>query len=197
MRAYGRRYQRALRATEDGKRAHREANRRWEEGQHGRAKLLAAKSAWREKNREKLASRQRELRASEPPEKRRKRIDAGTAYRRHRAARDPKLRMRLSISSRIATALKTRGTSKRSRNWERLVGYTLAELKAHIERQFTGRMSWENYGEWHVDHIVPVAAFGFQSAEDDSFKACWALSNLRPLWAEANRRKKSKRLHLI
>lgn len=105
--------------------------------------------------------------------------------------------MRVVISARIATALKTQGTSKRSRNWESLVGYTLAELKTHIERQFTRGMSWENYGDWHVDHIVPVASFQWRSADDDGFTACWALSNLRPLWAGDNRRKKNKRLYLL
>jgi len=58
-------------------------------------------------------------------------------------------------------------------------------------------MSWENYGKWHVDHIVPVASFIWTSSDDAEFKACWALTNLRPLWADANRRKKDRRLYLI
>lgn len=58
-------------------------------------------------------------------------------------------------------------------------------------------MSWNNYGEWHVDHIVPVASFSFASADDADFKACWAITNLRPLWADANMQKHDKRTHLI
>jgi hypothetical protein len=197
IREYRRNWQRRLRATDEGKKAHREATRKWESSEQGRAKHLAAKKAWRAANREKLNSLVRERRAAETSEERRARIGADIERRRRRLADDPELRIRYTVSSRIATALRNRGTSKRSRNWERLVGYTLTELKAHIERQFSRGMSWANYGKWHVDHIVPIAAFDWKSADDDAFKACWALTNLRPLWAEENRRKKDQRLYLI
>lgn len=196
-RAYMREWQRRFRATEAGRAVKRECTRRWEASPEGRAKLLAAKSAWREKNREMLRAKTRARRAAETPEQRRKRMDDGVAYLNRRRKADPVLRLRFVVSSRISTALKTRGTSKRARNWEKLVGYSLADLKSHIERQFIGRMSWDNYGKWHVDHIVPVASFRWRSADDAEFKACWALSNLRPLWAAANRSKKDKRLYLI
>lgn len=45
-------------------------------------------------------------------------------------------------------------------------------------------MTWENYGKngWHIDHIIPKSFFKFDSQEHPAFKACWALSNLQPLW---------------
>jgi hypothetical protein len=55
-------------------------------------------------------------------------------------------------------------------------------------------MTWENYGEWHVDHIVPVSAHNFETTEDIDFKKCWDLSNLQPLWATDNMRKNAKLL---
>jgi hypothetical protein len=62
-------------------------------------------------------------------------------------------------------------------------------------------MTWENYGKgpgrWHIDHIVPRTAFNFQSADDPAFRACWAITNLRPLWSAENIRKHAKRTHLI
>jgi hypothetical protein len=86
---------------------------------------------------------------------------------------------------------------KRGRKWEKLAGYTLDDLIWHLERQFSKGMNWENYGSWHVDHIVPIASFDIQSAEDPAFRVCWALANLRPLWAAENLRKNAKMEFLI
>jgi hypothetical protein len=88
-------------------------------------------------------------------------------------------------------------SGKAGRSWFELVDYSLDDLKRHIERQFTKGMSWENMGEWHIDHIVPVASFSFSSPEEPEFKACWSLANLRPMWAEENQRKSAKRIFLI
>jgi hypothetical protein len=54
-------------------------------------------------------------------------------------------------------------------------------------------MSWENYGKWHVDHIRPKASFHYTNPDDEEFKQCWALRNLRPLWGKENSAKKDKR----
>jgi hypothetical protein len=53
-------------------------------------------------------------------------------------------------------------------------------------------MTWMNYGEWHIDHILPIDSFNFQSYEDYQFKECWSLENLQPLWAIDNIRKGNK-----
>ena len=84
-----------------------------------------------------------------------------------------------------------RGT-KNYRCWEKLVGYTLEQLIDRIERQFQAGMTWENYGEWHIDHIRPIASFTFTKAEDVAFRECWSLDNLQPLWAKDNIKKGSK-----
>jgi len=47
-------------------------------------------------------------------------------------------------------------------------------------------MTWQNYGEWHIDHIRPLCSFDFESTQDASFKKAWSLDNLQPLWAEDN-----------
>lgn len=61
----------------------------------------------------------------------------------------------------------------------KLLGYSALELKEHIDKQFTDGMSWNNYGEWHIDHINPVYTFD----KDTSVNIINSLSNLRPLWA--------------
>lgn len=88
-------------------------------------------------------------------------------------------------------------TGKNGRSWSSLVGYDVRELRRHIERQFLKGMNWENRSEWHIDHIIPLSAFRFETPEDDSFKAAWALTNLRPLWSGDNIKKSNKRLFLL
>lgn len=78
-----------------------------------------------------------------------------------------------------------------------IAGYTTDELMAHLARQFTKRMSWQNMGKWHIDHIVPLASFRFDGPDDPNFKAAWALTNLRPLWRPKNLSKGAQRLTLL
>lgn len=77
------------------------------------------------------------------------------------------------------------------------LGYTVSELKLHIERQFTKGMDWDAFavGLIHLDHIVPVRSFDL--SKDEEVRACWAMTNLRPLWAKENIVKGGERLHLI
>jgi len=74
---------------------------------------------------------------------------------------------------------------KGNRHWEKLMPYTLDELKTHLERLWEPEMTWENHtiDGWHIDHIIPVSSFEFNQVEDQGFKDCWALNNLMPRWA--------------
>lgn len=81
--------------------------------------------------------------------------------------------------------------------WEKLVGYTVIDLMSWLEKMFTPGMGWHNIGEWHIDHIIPKSSFVYQHPEDEEFKACWALTNLRPLWAIDNLKKSNRRTLLI
>ncbi len=56
----------------------------------------------------------------------------------------------------------------------------------HLEAQFIPGMTWSNYGRWHIDHRKPILEFEFKSYRDPAFQECWALANLRPLWAAEN-----------
>lgn len=107
-------------------------------------------------------------------------------HREKRAAelRTPSGKLQNAIRAAVYASVK-RGT-KAGRSALTLVGYTLAELKAHLERKFLPGMSWANYGEWHIDHIVPLSAHNYETPDDADFKRAWALSNLQPLWAKDN-----------
>ena len=82
--------------------------------------------------------------------------------------------------------------NKSGRARESLVLYTVNDLKEHLEKLFAPGMSWGNYGEWHIDHKIPMAAFNFEKPEDLDFKRCWALTNLQPMWAIENIKKSDK-----
>jgi len=110
-------------------------------------------------------------------------------YHKNRRHTDPIFKLSKQISTYINRALQGK---KHGRHWEILVGYTLEELKIHLETQFINGMTWENHGKWHIDHILPRSSFHITSAECEDFKKCWALDNLQPLWAEDNLRKSNK-----
>jgi hypothetical protein len=61
------------------------------------------------------------------------------------------------------------------------LGYKLSDFKKHIESLFQEGMSWDNHGEWHIDHIIPVSKYPkeFIIKVND-------LANLQPLWAFDN-----------
>lgn len=107
----------------------------------------------------------------------------------------PTQKLRTYFGAAIAHSLRNNG--KGGRSWQQLVGYTADELKIHIERQFTAGMKWSNYGEWHIDHIIPASSFLYSTPDDPEFLACWSLANLRPLWAVENIRKRDQRVYLL
>jgi len=102
----------------------------------------------------------------------------------------PKGRLGDSMGSALRKTL--RG-EKLGIHWELIVGFTSDQLKIHLEKQFTEKMSWANYGSyWSVDHIIPISVFSFEKPEDVDFKRCWSLKNLRPLSCTENSQKKNK-----
>lgn len=109
-----------------------------------------------------------------------------------RRERDPIFRLKESLYSRLRLAIKEQGAKKHT-NTMKLVGCTLDELRAHLESQFKESMTWENYGEWHIDHIQPCASFDLSDPEQQ--KACFHYTNLQPLWAKDNLIKSDKILN--
>lgn len=65
---------------------------------------------------------------------------------------------------------------------EDILGYSSVQLKHRIEKQFVEGMSWENYGEWEIDHIKPLTSFD----KDTEPSVVNSLDNLQPLWKEDN-----------
>lgn len=85
-----------------------------------------------------------------------------------------------NLCSRIARVY---GVRKKFRTQAHL-GCTIPHARDHIEKQFKKGMTWDNYGEWNIDHIIPLCAFDL-TRENELMQACnWR--NLRPMWAEDN-----------
>ena len=76
-----------------------------------------------------------------------------------------------------------------------LIGCSTSELMIHLESKFKEGMTWENHGEWHIDHIKAIAKFNLLN--DDEQKKCFHWSNLQPLWAEENIVKVINKIHLL
>ena len=110
-------------------------------------------------------------------------------YNKERYRSDPDFRIRLNLRSRINQAIK-KSNSRRFFKLENLIGCTIEQLKIHLESQFIEGMSWENYGEWHIDHIMPCSSFDLEKKENQLI--CCNYKNLQPLWAQDNLKKGSR-----
>jgi len=100
---------------------------------------------------------------------------------------DPHFRLKQILAHRIWSVLK--GSNKSKRTME-LIDCSIEELWTHLESKFTEGMTKENYGKWHVDHIIPCASFDL--ADSKQQEKCFHYTNLQPLWALDNIKKGSK-----
>jgi len=107
------------------------------------------------------------------------------AYQNNRLRTDMDFKLRKNLRNRIRGLM--RYDIKKSAHTMELLGCTIQAFKVHIENQFKNGMSWNNYGEWQIDHIKPCAAFDLSSPEEQ--KICFHFSNMQPLWKEENRKK--------
>lgn len=131
----------------------------------------AAKSAHRKAN---PRNRQGELR--------RWRFDPRAAVARRLQKQFERKRNGVQIGHLLRTALrKEHGT--RLDHW---LGYTVPELRAHLESLFTDGMDWNAFlsGRIHIDHVKPLASFDL--TDERQLWQAWQLSNLQPLWAKDN-----------
>jgi hypothetical protein len=111
----------------------------------------------------------------------------GNRWWRDKYRADPAFRVGWAARDYLRRTLEALGDGKGGRKTFEILGYTPSDLKEHLEKQFTKGMSWGNYGEWHIDHIIPVAEHIRNGETDPAVINC--LTNLRPIWAADNMRK--------
>lgn len=78
----------------------------------------------------------------------------------------------------------------RKYTYSELLGCSLLELELHLESNFQVRMTFDNYGEWEIDHIKPISLFNLNN--DDELFECCNYKNLQPLWKIDNIKKSNK-----
>lgn len=96
-------------------------------------------------------------------------------------------KIRCNLRRRIAHALK--GESKSAHTME-LIGCSIEFLKEYVSKMFLDGMSWDNYGQWHLDHIRPCSSFDLSDPIQQ--RECFNYKNLQPLWANDNLKKAYK-----
>lgn len=161
-------------------------------------RILSKVKSYREENKEKVAQTKREYRMKNIErirnrkkkyylEHKKERSAYFAEYQRSRLKNDTDFRLKHNLRRRVHHALN--GENKSRRTLE-LIGCSTPHLKQHLENQFKPGMSWNNYGDWHIDHIRPCASFNLIDPEQQ--KECFNYKNLQPLWANENLEKSAK-----
>lgn len=120
---------------------------------------------------------------------RRKIQDNMNKYEKHRKLIDPAFKLSKTLRSRLGSALKNQNAEK-SNNTMELIGCTIPFLQGYLTAKFKPGMTWDNHGDWHIDHIKPCAKFNLIDEEEQ--QKCFHYTNLQPLWAEQNLIKSDK-----
>jgi hypothetical protein len=153
---------------------------------------------WRENNpdREKQQQAQyrkthREKRREYDRQWREKNRDYWRNYQNELLRTDLDYRLHNYISAAIRRAIK-----KNRKSTFDILGYSVDDLRRHLESLFQPGMSWQNYGtRWHIDHVIPRSWFNLgaeNSLNETELKLCWSLRNLQPMWMNNNLEKKDR-----
>lgn len=107
--------------------------------------------------------------------------------------KEPTINSRLyqRLGGRIYAALS--GRASKSFRTAELTGCSIENLKLWLAQKFQPGMTWENFGEWHIDHIRPCSSFDLTCPQQQ--RHCFHYTNLQPLWARDNLRKGAKWNH--
>ncbi len=108
-------------------------------------------------------------------------------YMNKRRSEDLNFRLAANMRARVSRAI-TKGFKHSSLS--KYLGCTIEELKAYLAVKFESGMTWDNYGEWEIDHIYPLAKSNL--IDPNVFAKVCHYTNLQPLWKPENRAKKDK-----
>ena len=111
------------------------------------------------------------------------------AYNKKKYNTDPYFKVVCCMRSRISKLLKQKNADKYNKFYNYL-GCSKQDFILYFQAKFKEVMTWENHGEWHIDHIKPCSSFNLLNEEEQ--KKCFHYTNLQPLWASENLSKGSK-----
>lgn len=102
-------------------------------------------------------------------------------YQVEKRARNTQYKLAHYLRARIPVAMKN-GQKAGSAVLD--LGCSITMFMLYIENQFEPGMSWDNHGDWHLDHVIPLAAFDLTERED--FLEAAHYLNIQPMWADEN-----------
>jgi hypothetical protein len=105
------------------------------------------------------------------------------AYNKKKYNTDPYFKVVLCMRTRISKLLKQKNADKYNKFYTYL-GCNKQDFILYFQAKFKQGMTWENQGEWHIDHIKPCSLFNLLN--EDEQKKCFHYTNLQPLWASEN-----------
>lgn len=108
-------------------------------------------------------------------------------YKSKRYSTDINFRIAVNLRNRLRIAIKN---NSKVGSAVRDLSCSIEQLKKHLESKFQFGMSWDNYGKWHIDHVV--ALNNFDLSDYSQLKVACNYNNLQPLWAFDNRSKGDK-----
>jgi len=101
-----------------------------------------------------------------------------------RRLRDPQAALAWRIRNRVRKLFRGELKGKKPGSILGNLGCSIPELRSYLEHFFQTDMSWDNYGEWHIDHRIPLSHFDL--TDPDQFLMACSYRNLQPLWRDDN-----------
>ncbi len=105
-------------------------------------------------------------------------------YSKQKRDTDILFKIKNNLRVRIKEYMKSKNIKKTNKTFD-FVGCSPEMLRQHLESNFREGMSWKNYGEWEIDHRVPLSQ-GTTIAE--LYKLNY-YRNLQPMWKHENVKK--------
>lgn len=119
-------------------------------------------------------------------------IQYSKRYQMERKKKDPEYNMRFVMSRSLKRVVSKIKSQFKMDIVIQDVDYTPSDLVENLEGKFLDGMTWENHGDWHIDHRKPISKFINEGICDA--KVINALDNLIPMWARDNIRKSGMEL---
>lgn len=173
----------ARRAYHKNKDKYRESRRAYRSQYYAEnvAKIQEYTRIWRQENQDKVRAYRKEYNATH------KRENTERVLKRYHS--EPSFKAAFLLRASTVRVFKQIKQDKKA-STEDLLGCSSEEAKQHIEEQFVEGMSWDNHGDWHIDHIKPIDWWVKNSPE--TIKDACHYTNLQPLWAVDNLTKSNK-----
>ena len=141
--------------------------------QENKEELKISNKKYRQENKEKISAQKKKYRQ--------KNKEKRNEYQVNYVNSHPIRKLKRNLRRRVGGFFKYKGYKKKS-STEKILGANWKTVESFMEAKFEDGMNWDNIGEWHIDHIIPLSS---AETEKEIIKLCH-YTNLQPLWAFDN-----------